>query len=147
MRSDGLSETSDGLFAVNMRAFSGEVDGQLFLNFRPSFTGDGITVMWPKGNQFALFPKDVAQALLNRNYATPITAEQVEAYNTVAADKANGAPPAAIVLEPAPKAPAKSKAAQEAPSASSAPVAPPPAPTGEPVLDLTKAPWENKEPE
>lgn len=71
-RSDGISETQSGHYAVVMR-----VQGQLLDNgnsrfeFMPgNFYGDPIAIEWVRDGDFELFPKDVANSLVRGGYAT-----------------------------------------------------------------------------
>ena len=77
IRSDGMCENGDGWFLVAMLTHS-VVEGEFkVFRYKPSPTQKTVEVRWPDVSQFALFPQDVAVALVRRGFARSPSEEEL----------------------------------------------------------------------
>ena len=78
-RSDGISETSSGLFGVSPLRYSEHADGTRSFEFMGRVNGPVQHVIW-EGN-IAVIKPDTALVMVAKGYASHLTDEQVQEWN------------------------------------------------------------------
>jgi len=80
-RSDGIFETSSGLFAVLPKRSSG-TDGEFkWFDFRPTSWGEAIRIRWPTRDTIAVIDQPHAVLMFNLGYGTTIRQEHADEWN------------------------------------------------------------------
>jgi len=82
-RSDGIAETSSGLFAVSPTRVSAQTSDLNVFTFRPSVVSEPVEVRWRKDDGIAVIEQSVARMMLDRRYAEQATDEQVARWNAM----------------------------------------------------------------